>query len=443
MPSYNKNPKPNKLNKLNKMKKSYIILLLIATFIFISCENEELTLNELNQLNTNNELNSESKSFGTGNDYLNNQIIIQYVDGSSEVQKQVLRDQYSVVSYKTCECEDPTLELWYFDTTTQQGDGGVNVEEKLDGSKGESIVEGGDYNLNIQQYGHKLGASFGIPDVNVALQKVVNTNQNVTIAILDTGIDYNYYKFTVPFLYNNSLNSDSCTNDSDLQDYYGWDFVNQDNDPYDDYGHGTMVASFIYDKLTTQNVNFQILPIKVFDANGKGNYFDLLCGYKYAINNSDVDIINMSFGWYNNNNHELLNKFILESNEKVLITASAGNYGTDTDNTPHSPSTFDSENILSIASLNNNGTNLARFSNFGRQTVDIAARGKNIPFHLSQNEIIYVSGTSYSNAYATAFAGEKYMPDMSVEEHIIAVISNTIPNNNLSRIKYSSFVPYY
>lgn len=418
------------------MKRLYFITLLCITSLFISCENEELTLDELNQSNIISKADEDLNE-----QYFNDQMIVQYEEGLSEIEKQHLRDEYDVTSYKTCNCEDSTLELWYF-VADQQG-GGVNIEEKVRSAKGEEPdLEGADYNADLYQDGYKLGTLFGFENVNVALQKVVSVNNNVTIAILDTGVDYNYYKFTQPFLYNSSLNSDLCSNDDTLQDYFGWDFVNQDNDPYDDRGHGTIVTSFIYDKLRALNINFQILPIKIFNANGRGNYFDLLCGYKYAVNNPDVNIINMSFGWYNGD-YELLNKFISESKEEVLITTSAGNHRIDTDSNAHFPSTLEVENILSIASLNNGSTNLARFSNFGSYSVDIAAKGSNIPFELSENEIIYVSGTSYSTAFTTAFAGEKYIPDMTVEQHIGDIILNTLSNDNLSLIKYSSFVPYY
>lgn len=418
-----------------------LLLVLLITLLATSCQNEELFIDK----NENNS-NSEIKNMGT---YPSNQMIIQYKATMTEAEKENLRNQYDVVTHKNCKCADPTLELWIFASDRNPRSGGITIEEKVLGAKEDSDLEGVDFNLNINRIGRGLLSSFGPEDIRSAMQKRVLGNQNVTIAVLDTGVDYNYFGFTTSFLYNNQ---NTC-NDNPLQDYYGWDFVNEDNDPFDDYGHGTIVTSIIYDKLQEQNVNFQILPIKVFDNKGKGNLFDLLCGFKYAVNNPDVNIINMSFGWYGTN-YELLNKFIMQSQQNVLITASAGNDKMDTDLNAHYPSVFDSENILSIAALQGErdgdissfggtmlGTGLAQFSNFGTITVDIAAKGENIPFYIDDDNYIPVSGTSFSTAFATALGGEKYMPNISVEQHKASIIENTIQNSSLSQIKYASYIP--
>lgn len=424
------------------MKKSQFLLLVVLIALLVaSCQNEELFIDE-----NENDTISEIKSMNT---YPSNQMIIQYSSTMTETEKENLRNQYDVVAHKNCKCADPTLELWVFANGRSPRSGGVTIEEKVLGAKEESDLEGADFNLNINRIGSGLQSSFGAEDINKAVQKRVLSNQNVTIAVLDTGVDYNYFGFTNPFLYNNQ---DTC-DDNQLEDYYGWDFVNEDNDPFDDYGHGTIVTSIIYDKLQEQNVNFQILPIKVFDNNGKGNLFDLLCGFKYAVNNSDVNIINMSFGWYGTE-YELLNKFIMESQQDVLITASAGNKGIDTDFNVHYPSVFNSENILSIAALQGErdgniysfggtmgGNGLAQFSNFGSITVDIAAKGENMPFYINDNEYILVSGTSFSTAFATALGGETYVSGISVEQHKTTIIANTIQNSSLSQIKYASYIP--
>lgn len=423
------------------MKKLYT-LFFSSLFCLISCEKEHINSDEIT-LNNEFEINSEMEKGGVGGtfSYPSNQMIVQYDTTLSEAEKQQLRDQYGIDSYKNCTCADPTLELWIF----SEGNGansGIDLEEKILTANGEDDLEGVDFNPIFQHTGQKLQSSFGSEDVSVAINKTVSSNDNVTIAVLDTGVDYNYFGFSSPFLYNNSLNSDQCI-DSGQQDYYGWDFVNQDNDPFDDYGHGTIVTSLIYNELQSQNVNFQILPIKTFDASGKGNYFDILCGFKYAVNKGDVDIVNMSFGWYNSG-YDLLNRFINEAQEEFVINASAGNNSINTDFNVHYPSTFDSENIISVAALNNEPINLGLswFSNYGTTTVDIAARGERIPFYLNMNEFITVQGTSFSCAYTSAFGGKVYDSGMSVNQHISTILSNTIQHDNLSGIKYASYIPY-
>ncbi len=419
------------------MKKLHFLLLVVfITLLATSCENEPLIIDKNEEA-----LQSEIKRTAMDS-YPSNQMIIQYSETITEAEKENLRNQYDVVSYKRCECADPTLELWIFSANNNgRSGGGVTIEEKVVGAKEETDLEGVDFNLNINRIGRGLHTSFGTPDVNAAMSKIVASNQNVTIAVLDTGVDYNYFGFTNPFLYNNQ---NTCGDK--MVDYYGWDFVNNDNDPFDDYGHGTIVTSLIFNKLNSQNINFQILPVKVFDQNGKGNLFDLLCGFKYAVKNTDVNIINMSFGWYGAK-YELLNKFIAESEQDVLIMASAGNKGVNTDTNAHYPSVFSAENILSIAALgekrrgNTSAIGLAGFSNFGNVTVDIAAKGENIPFYVDADNYVPVNGTSFSTAFASALGGTTYIPNISIEQHKALVINSTIQNGGLYQIKYASYIP--
>ena len=227
------------------------------------------------------------------------------------------------------------------------------------------------------------------------------------------------------------------------QDYYGWDFVNQDNDPYDDYGHGTIIGSYIFNTLHERGIDFQLLPIKAFDGNGNGNYFDILCGFKYALNNPDVDVINMSFGWYWQD-YEIFSRYMDQSQNRVVIATSAGNDRLNTDQEVHYPSAYPYQNIVASAALGNstNGVNLASFSNYGTNSVDIAAPGQDLPFYLDSTNYILVSGTSYSNAYVSAHAGITYNPSNNVIQHIQTMIQEAYYHPNLGNIQYSAYIYY-
>ena len=383
-----------------------------------------------------------TRNGGSGT-YPANEMVVHYDFTLSEAQKQLLRNQYGVSSFKTCTCADPSLELWIFQLDRDGNlPGGLNLEETVIGAKDDSGLENAEVNPAFQHMGDKLNVSFGTESIGVALNNRVTTNENITIAVLDTGVDYNYFGFDSPFLYNSEDNPDTC-GESGMQDLFGWDFVNQDNDPFDDYGHGTVISSLIFDELDEQQVDFQILPIKAFDENGMGNYFDILCGFKYAINNDDVDVINMSFGWYHNN-YELFGRYVQESEGRAVLMTSAGNTTQNNDQQPHYPSSYDVSNIVSVTALSNDPANieLAYFSNFGTYSVDIAALGQGIPFYITPLEYIEVSGTSYSNALGSAFSGVQYAPGMTPEEHIQQIIANTIQHSNLSAIRYQSYIYY-
>ena len=421
------------------MKKLYVIIA-VALVMLTSCEKSELNSIEFSSEETT-DVPLVRGPGTTG--YPNDQIVVQYDALLTEAQKQLLRDQYGVTSYKKCTCADPTLELWIF-TLDRDGNlpGGGGIEEIVVGAKEETELEGAEVNPTFQHMGQKLNASFGVEDMVAATANVVSTNQNVTIAVLDTGVDYNYFGFENPFLYNSQAGQNSCY-DNGQEDIFGWDFVNQDNNPFDDYGHGTVITSLIYDKLSEQDVDFQILPVKAFDQDGRGTYFDILCGFRYAATKGDVDIINMSFGWYHTN-YELLGRFVEESEDKVMLVSSAGNSDQNNDQTPHYPSSYNVSNGLSIAALAESPFNieLAYFSNYGTNSVDIAAFGEGIPFYITPLEFVEVAGTSYANAFASAFGGLHFEPGISPQQLKSTVLSNTMQDNNLSTIKYQSYIYY-
>ncbi len=423
------------------MKKFVTAIMATICICCISCETSESNQPDLNNA-IDSETVNESQTRGGNFAYPNNQMVVQYDPGLSEAEKQQLRAQYGVMEIKTCPCADPTLELWIFETQLPGGSG-PNIEDRVIVAKEEDDLEGADFNPIFQHDGLKLGTSFGPADISLGMGAMVSSNTNVTIAVLDTGVDYNYFGFSNPFLYNTQQNSQTCT-DQGMEDYFGWDFVNQDNDPYDDYGHGTIVSEFINASLEEFNVPHQILPVKVFNEYGKGNYFDILCGFKYAVNNEDVDIINMSFGWYHSN-YDLLGRFVEEAGEDVLIAASAGNQGSNNDLFVHYPSSYPVDNIIAVAALGANApfsVSLANYSNYGVQSVDIAAKGTDIRFHLDPNEFILVSGTSYASSFTSAMAGMVYAPNMTVAEHVDKVIAETLYHPDLNLIKYSSYINY-
>jgi thermitase len=81
----------------------------------------------------------------------------------------------------------------------------------------------------------------------------------------------------------------------------GWDYVNNDNDPTDDNGHGTMVAGII-GAVTNNSTGIAamcwgcvVLPVKVLDANASGSYTNMAAGISYAADHG-ARVINVSAG---------------------------------------------------------------------------------------------------------------------------------------------------
>jgi subtilisin family serine protease len=122
------------------------------------------------------------------------------------------------------------------------------------------------------------------------------------IAILDTGVDWKH-----PDLSDNIwVNPNPRTipdADGVVNDVRGWDYINNDNDPYDDNSHGTHVAGIAAavgnNGIGIAGVNWhaRIMPIKVFQSDGTGDVATITKGIIYAYTHG-ATVINMSFGSY-------------------------------------------------------------------------------------------------------------------------------------------------
>lgn len=347
--------------------------------------------------------------------YSQSQLVVKYPANTSEIKKIQLRLDHDVVDYKTCACADDTIELWTFIL------GSLTIEGKL----GEIVTDPDLEGAEFQYYVNNSPQLFndGSPLISNQLNKIKPLNSGVTIAVIDSGLDYTYKGFKRPFLFNRR-EEEPCRNEANLADYSGWDFVNGDNNIYDDNGHGTVVTYLLYKKMISQNVDFQILPIKAFNEQGEGNYFDILCAFQYAVGHTDVDIVNMSLGWYAEE-FTILKGFI-DAATQVLMVSSAGNNGLNTENYPHYPSSYENDNIITVAALNSLSSDLFSESNYGLYSIDLASRGENIPFFTSEGWL-YVSGTSFSNSYVSARAALLHQEGVNPASLKATVISSGQP----------------
>tara|TARA_B110000438_G_scaffold56190_1_gene56332 strand:+ start:849 stop:3536 length:2688 start_codon:yes stop_codon:yes gene_type:complete len=172
-----------------------------------------------------------------------------------------------------------------------------------------------------------------------------------------------------------------------IDDINGWDFIDNDNDPYDFKGHGTEVAGIIAAELDGVGIqgisdSTYIYPIRVLNRDGNGKTSHLVSALEYVSEVSEFRIVNISLGSTRNDPilEETFQSF--EKDNKVLFVCAAGNggddgEGDDNDELPVYPASYSSSSIMSVAAIDQTG-NLTKFSNFGQESVDVAAPGKNI-----------------------------------------------------------------
>ena len=208
---------------------------------------------------------------------------------------------------------------------------------------------------------------------------IVGGSFDVTVAIIDTGIDANHPEF-------NGRISPLSYNAVSLET--GLDAV------ADDHGHGTMVAGIIGAIRDNEEGIYGIadpIDLLVIKANesGEGRFRDsaLIEGIYYAVEQG-ADMINMSLGGTHIN--PLVEEALAYAYEQGVVTIGAA--GNDSTDTPYYPAAF--PNVLSVSAVDEN-RNIASFSNFG-DTIDVSAPGADIVTTVRNSGYGTVNGTSFA-----------------------------------------------
>ena len=190
----------------------------------------------------------------------------------------------------------------------------------------------------------------------------IATGTGATVAVVDTGVAYENYR---TFAKAPDLNASSFVP--------GFDFINNDNHPNDDEGHGTHVAGTIAGSTGNNSgvagiaFGARVMPVKVLDRNGSGPYSAVANGIRFAADNG-AKVINLSLGGPSPS-ATLEDALAYAYSKGVTIVAAAGN---------------DSTNVLSYPAAYNNyviavgATRFDRtkssYSNYG-PGIDIVAPG--------------------------------------------------------------------
>lgn len=232
---------------------------------------------------------------------------------------------------------------------------------------------------------------------------------DVIIAVIDTGVLYNH-----PDLHDNMWDGSSdCKDENNVRisggcSNHGWDLKNSDDNPVDDFDHGTHVAGIIagisnnstgISGASYQN-NLKIMALKVTGTDGLAPVDTIIKAINFAKNNG-ASVVNASFG---KSEFSQAEKDAIEAFGGIFVAA-AGNNSTNNENTHYYPSDYDLDNIISIAATDQNDA-LASFSNYGAASVDVGAPGVNIlsPTFLKE-EFSDVTPPSFAGSIFTKTSG--------------------------------------
>src|SRR5439155_11725125 len=192
-----------------------------------------------------------------------------------------------------------------------------------------------------------------------------------------------------------------------VDDWRGWDFVNNDNNPVDDHNHGTHVSGTIGAignngmGVVGINWNVKIMALKFLDASGSGTTANAVKAVLYA---KDKGALATNNSWGGDDFSQALLDAITQADAAgSLFVAAAGNSYASNDTTPNYPSSYDVPNVIAVAATDSSDAK-ALFSNYGKKSVDLGAPGVNILSTIRGNTYAYFDGTSMATPHVTGSA---------------------------------------
>lgn len=270
-------------------------------------------------------------------------------------------------------------------------------------------------------------------DANLAWD-ITTGSHDVIVAVIDTGVDYNH----------EDLAGNMWVNTGSSGGIHGYDFYNNDDNPMDEHGHGTHVAGTICAQGNNQvgvagvAWQCQIMALRFLGADGSGYTSDAISAIEYAVDNG-AKISNNSWGGEPEFSDGLYAAIQNAAVSGHLFIAAAGNGGSDgvgdnNDSTADYPSSFDLDNIISVASTNAND-DLSSFSNYGSSRVDLGAPGEDIvSTYTIAGDYEIASGTSMAAPHVAGVAVlvASMHPEWGYTEIKNRILSTTRPLTSLA-----------
>ena len=320
-----------------------------------------------------------------------------------------------------------SLQKWLICSLSEQTDSDEIIQSLKDNENIQYIGENRAFQLHFAPNDTRYSEQWALTKIHAeAAWDIERGSENVIVSVIDTGIDYNHVDLFENIWINpgEDINGNGVVDESDMNgidddangfvdDVQGWDFTDApnyadggdylepDNDPMDEYGHGTGVAGIIT-AMTGNNAGIagvahgcRVMNLRAFTAGGNGEEDDVAMAILYAIQNG-ADVINMSWG------DVFVSRIVDDvihyaATKNVVLVASAGNSSTEQ---IHYPSGFNG--VISVGATDEDD-DLAGFSNYGT-TIDLVAPGVDILTTTLNDEYTTMNGTSFSAPFVSAAA---------------------------------------
>lgn len=288
------------------------------------------------------------------------------------------------------------------------------------------------------------------------------SGKGVTVAVIDSGIDLsnrdlqNNLWVNVREIQNNKIDDD---NNGFVDDFYGYNFVENNANMRPTSNHGTMVAGIIAAEKNTIGIvgiayQAKVMPLIVCSDRGCQTK-DIINAIRYAADNG-ASIINLSISGNNSSlgfNPEYDDAIQYAYKKGVIIVVAAGNGDPEGAGTRGQNLNFlktspicnnnNSDMILGVAATDLNGVPTT-WSNYGANCVNISAPGEGIyttsvPVYSENKSFIYGDGTSFAAPMVAATAAllKEKNPSWKNWEIIGQILSHSKPLDN---IDYGQFL---
>ena len=261
-------------------------------------------------------------------------------------------------------------------------------------------------------------------------------NPNITMAVMDSGLKMNHPEFSGRLWVNTGeiANGSDTDNNTYIDDINGWDFVNNDNNPSDDHGHGTNVAG-IATATGNNGIGYagvdwscKVMPLKVLDANNSGFNSNIIESFYYAIDKG-VKVISISIG---GSGFSTAYQTAIDTayNNGIVVVACMMNFN---NGVPYYPAAFN--NTIAVGSTDSNDERTEPFfwsatsgSNYGSH-IDVVAPGNymyGLSYNSNTNYNSYWGGTSQATPLVSGICSLMLSlnPNLTVDE-IKAILRNT------------------